>query len=352
MMTSRQRIEAAFDHREPDRTPIYEYILLSPVADAILDRPLADGAYFDQLVKEVGFEHALRRRATDLVEIAARLGHDMMYVYMVSPPSDSSLVQVEESLSADDPVEEVARRVTRAEQADDAALPESSFLIYPFIREAMVRCEIDLPILAPAYGHGVWTDVALMQTMILDEDLARRHFTLATRNILHKVEKYLEYDIDLFGVGGDFAGNRGPLISPGAYRRFIVPEIRKIADRIHTAGKRAVNTSDGNLWPVIDDFLLGCGVDGYLEIDYHAGMDLGELKKRFGSRVTLVGNLDCGNILSFGTPAQVEQHTRECLVKGWGGGGHILCCSNAITESVPVENYLAIQTAYKKYFSL
>ena len=86
-----------------------------------------------------------------------------------------------------------------------------------------------------------------------------------------------------------------------------------------------MNSSDGNLWPVLDDFLFGCEVDGYLEIDRHAGMDMGRLKSACGGRITLYGNLDCGNILSFGTPGDVAAHVIGCLEAGMGGGGHILC---------------------------
>jgi len=142
------------------------------------------------------------------------------------------------------------------------------------------------------------------------------------------------------------------MISPEAYRTFIVPEVRKLSRRIHMAGAVAVNASDGNLWSVIEDFLFGCEVDGYLEIDLHAGMDLGELKSRFGARITFYGNLDCGNTLSFGSPDDVRRHVVECIEKGWGRGGHILCASNAITESVPLENYVALVNAYRDYFGL
>lgn len=31
-----------------------------------------------------------------------------------------------------------------------------------------------------------------------------------------------------------------------------------------SAGKVAVNASDGNLWSVIEDFLIGCQVDSYI----------------------------------------------------------------------------------------
>jgi hypothetical protein len=37
-MTSKERIDAALSHKQPDRTPVFEYVLLSPVAEAILGR--------------------------------------------------------------------------------------------------------------------------------------------------------------------------------------------------------------------------------------------------------------------------------------------------------------------------
>ena len=43
--------------------------------------------------------------------------------------------------------------------------------------------------------------------------------------------------VGMIGVGGDFAGNR-PLISPRAYREFIVPEVRRVADAVHADGLR------------------------------------------------------------------------------------------------------------------
>ncbi|NQT52670.1 hypothetical protein HQ576_11490, partial [bacterium] len=182
-------------------------------------------------------------------------------------------------------------------------------------------------------------------------DVAHGHFAQCTRSALASIEAYLELGIELIGVGGDFAGTR-PLISPEAYRTFIVPEVRTCSRRIHAAGAWAVNASDGDLWEVIDDFLTGCEVDGYLEIDLHAGMDLRRLKERYGDRVTLLGNLDCGNTLSFGSTDDVRRHTIECLEAGMGRGGHILCASNAITASVSLENYLALVGAYRDFFGL
>jgi uroporphyrinogen decarboxylase len=103
---------------------------------------------------------------------------------------------------------------------------------------------------------------------------------------------------------------------------------------------------------VIDDFLLGCEVDAYLEIDLGAGMDLGRLKGRYGERIAFLGNMDCGRILSFAPPEEVARVTLGILEAGWGQGGHVFTASNAVTASVPPANYLAMVNAYRGRFGL
>ena len=85
-MTSRERVEAAFAHRTPDRTPVFEYVLLSPLADQLLGRPYAVGAGWEQAVFEMGWERAVHQRAVDQLDLAMLLGHDLLYV-VPNPPS-------------------------------------------------------------------------------------------------------------------------------------------------------------------------------------------------------------------------------------------------------------------------
>jgi len=356
-MTSRERIEAALKHEEPDRTPMFEYVLQPPVAEQLLGRPYhAWGNHWRELLDNRGWEGAVRQMAADRLDLAELIGEDMIYVTPNAPPPSPSPPQerpappaADDALSRD-PVAIITKR-NEQRAAQPAAPPGESFLIYRALKDEMARRGIDLPILAPAYAHGVWTDTDLMMTMSLAPEVAHRHFELCTRSCLALVEKFIELGIDQAGVGGDFAGNR-PVISPAAYREFIMPEVRKVSRRAHEAGLWTVNASDGDLWPVIDDFLTGCEVDGYLEIDLHAGMDLARLKAAHGGRITFYGNLDCGNTLSFGSPDDVRHHVIGCIDAGMGGGGHILCSSNAITESVPVENYVAVINAHREVFGL
>ena len=351
-MTPRERVETALQHREPDRTPVFEYVLLSPVADTLLGRAYSgDPAHLAGIIAERGWQDAVRRVAVDRLDLALRLGHDMLYVTPVPPPPPPRPppAPTDTTPVPDDPVERVRRRTEAATPPVPPA--DGYFEVYDCLREEMARRGVDLPVLAPAYAHGVWTDVDLMQTMLLEPEVAHSHFALATQRALLLIDGYLERGIDQVGVGGDFAGTR-PLISPAAYKTFIVPQVRTLSRRVHDAGAYAINASDGDLWPVIDDFLIGCEVDGYLEIDMHAGMDMSRLKASHGERITLYGNLDCGNTLSFGSPDDVRRHTLDCLEAGLGNGGHILCASNAITAGVPLPNYLAVCNAYRDMFGL
>ena len=350
-MTSRERIEAALKHRQPDRTPIFEYVLRSPLADQLLGRTYAaDPDNWATIVGETGWQAAVRQSAIDQLELALLLGHDMIYVVPSPPPADTSAQSEHEPQAApEDPVMRVHLRNERAESAPPPS--DDTLLVYVYLREEMDKRGADLPLLAPAYAHGVWTDVDLMQTMLLAPEVAHRHFSLATERSLMLVWKYVSLGVDQIGIGGDFSGTR-PLISPEAYRDFILPEIQTLSRCIHEANRYAVNASDGNLWPVIDDFLFGCEVDGYLEIDMHAGMDLEDLKEICRNRITLYGNLDCGTTLSFGSRGDVRRHTVACIEAGMGDGGHILCASNAVTASVSLENYLTVVDTYRDMFGL
>jgi hypothetical protein len=62
--------------------------------------------------------------------------------------------------------------------------------------------------------------------------------------------------------------------------------------------------------------------------------------------------MDSGNVLSFSSPDEISRLTIECLEAGWGDGGHLFTASNAITASVPLNHYLAMVNAYRRFFDL
>lgn len=353
-MNSLERVSAAFEHHRPDRTPAFEYVMHSPCADYYLGRPLVSGPFrWAQAVKDLGWQAAVRQAAVDHVDLALALEHDIIYA-VPCPPYPRDDWHPAPPLMGAEPEDRLEERVLRTEAKPPMMIPQHSMMIFEHIAAELARRDSTIVMKAPTYSHGVWDDVDLMQTMLIEPEIAHAHFAQCTRQTLALVEYYRQVGVKIIGVGGDFAGNR-PLISPKAYRDFIVPGVRESAQAVRAAGCWSVNASDGNLWSVIDDFLVECEVDGYIEIDLHAGMSLDKLRAQYGKTHTFLGNLDCGNTLCFGTPDMVYDHVTECLTLGadeanGGAGGHILTASNAITAAVPIANYEALRRARMAFY--
>ncbi len=79
------------------------------------------------------------------------------------------------------------------------------------------------------------------------------------------------------------------------------------------------------------------------------GMDIGEVKRKYGDRVRLIGNIDCGELLSHGSLESVEDAVAKCVADAGMGGGLMLSSSDSIHSSVDPENYLAMVRAGQKY---
>jgi uroporphyrinogen decarboxylase len=78
-------------------------------------------------------------------------------------------------------------------------------------------------------------------------------------------------------------------------------------------------------------------------------MDIRKVKREYGKRLCLMGNLDLGYTLTRGTPAEVEAEVKERIRTIAPGGGYCLGSSNSVTEYVPLANYNAMREAAFKY---
>ena len=96
------------------------------------------------------------------------------------------------------------------------------------------------------------------------------------------------------------------------------------------------------------DMIVGTGIDGLNPIEPQAGMDIGLLKERYGKRIALVGNIDCGYLLSQAPAEEVRRVTRETIRRAAPGGGYYLSSSNSIHSSVKPENFRAMIETWRQ----
>lgn len=149
-------------------------------------------------------------------------------------------------------------------------------------------------------------------------------------------------------TGDDFAGDTGPLMSPEHFRRLFFPGLCRVMKGFKDLGLLVIKHTDGMIWPIID-MIVESGIDCLDPLDPVAGMDLGEVKRKYGSRIALKGNVDCSHLMTLGSPEDVAQATRHALSVGAPGGGYILSSSNSIHSSVKPENYMAMLSALRQY---
>jgi len=153
----------------------------------------------------------------------------------------------------------------------------------------------------------------------------------------------------IFVTGTDFGTQRGPFISPDAYRDLFQPFHKQVCDWIHgnTSWKVFIH-SCGGIRPLIED-IIDSGFDILNPVQCSAeGMDAQKLKDDFGNRITFWGGgVDTQKTLPFGTSEDVYNEVSERIRIFNKGGGVVFNAIHNIQAGTPVENVLAMIEAVK-----
>jgi uroporphyrinogen decarboxylase len=162
------------------------------------------------------------------------------------------------------------------------------------------------------------------------------------------MRRAIELGADAIVAGDDYAGREAPVMSPAHFREFILPYMARSVDAAHDAGVPYIKHTDGNIWSLMD-MMVDAGIDAIDPLEPIAGMDIGEVKSQYGDRVTLIGNVDCTELLPNGTTADVEDAVKETLAKAAPGGGYIMASSNSIHPAVKPENYRSMMATARRW---
>ena len=156
--------------------------------------------------------------------------------------------------------------------------------------------------------------------------------------------------VKIIYTGDDYAYNKGPLMSPKHFQEFFYPGLKRVVHGFKDLGLYVIKHTDRNIWTIIE-MIIDSGIDCLDPIDPQGGMDLAEVKAKYGNRVALKGNVDCAHLLSFGTKDEVIEATKKALKQGMPGGGFILSSSNSIHSAVKPENYAVMVQTVKEFGS-
>lgn len=153
------------------------------------------------------------------------------------------------------------------------------------------------------------------------------------------IDQQIDLGVDGFYFADDWGSRTGLMFSPDMWRRFIKPRLARIYQHCHERGVYVGQHSDGNIVEIFPD-LVEIGLDIFNPLE-PAVMDIHEMKRRFGGRVTFYGGVDVERTLPFGTADEVRNEIRERAAVLGKGGGYILQTTHTILYDVPLENLTA-----------
>ena len=168
---------------------------------------------------------------------------------------------------------------------------------------------------------------------------------------LDSVGKYVQ----VVAQGDDMGTQTGEYISPKLYREFIFPRQKRLFDFIHSKTDAKIFLhSCGSIRDIIPD-LIEAGVDALNPVQYAArNMDLAELKKEFGSDLAFWGGgISTQNELEEGySPDMIGDIVKRNMDIMMPDGGFVFAATHNIQHECPPEKTIKIYdtaVSYRKY---
>ncbi len=160
------------------------------------------------------------------------------------------------------------------------------------------------------------------------------------------VDYTCDLPIDAIMFGDDWGDQRGIILGPELWRKFLKPRWAKIYNAVHAKGKYVISHSCGSVVDVIPD-LIEMGLDVLESVQPEArGMNPYELKKKFGDKITFWGCLGTQEILPYGTPDDIKKEIKRLCAEMGRGGGFILAPAKPLQPETSAENAAAVVEAF------
>jgi uroporphyrinogen decarboxylase len=152
--------------------------------------------------------------------------------------------------------------------------------------------------------------------------------------------------LDGFALCSDYCFNSGPFLSPAQFSEFVAPYLARQTQGYRDMGFYTIKHTDGNIMPILDQ-LVQTGPHALHSLDPQGGVDIAEIKRCYGNRICLIGNVNCG-LMDTGTDAQVVESAGYALKHGMPGGGYIFSTSNCVYTGMRLARYELILDVWRR----
>ena len=166
-----------------------------------------------------------------------------------------------------------------------------------------------------------------------------------------KVIEAVGDEVTVFFEADDFAGQDGNLVRPGLYVELLKPRHAALVSHIKSLkpGAFVFLHSCGSIVDLLPHF-VDAGFDAINPVQVSAkGMDTERLKQEYGDRITFWGGgVDTQRILPRGTPEEVKEEVKKRIRDLGPGGGFVFNTVHNVQPDVPPENLEALVEAFSE----
>lgn len=182
---------------------------------------------------------------------------------------------------------------------------------------------------------------ALMLDFGTDDPHLPRLVDLLRQHEMALVRQWLSLGVDLIGFHTDIGTQKGLMISPAQFRRYLKPLFRELFTTCRQAGVHVYLSSDGRLLEIVDD-LIECGVsvhDPQLRANTLEGIE-----RAYKGRLCVNLDLDRQG-LPFYTPQQIWDQVGEVVDRLYLPEGGLMVMGAVYDENIPLANVEALAAA-------
>ena len=173
----------------------------------------------------------------------------------------------------------------------------------------------------PTFGIPNGTDMIEKTTWYYEHmDDAKEEAAHRVDNELTRCEKLAKHGgLDGFAMCSDYCFNDNPFLNPAMFGEVVTPYLARTIAGLRDLGFYTIKHTDGNIMPILDQ-LVEANPHALHSLDPQGGVDIAEVKRLYGDRVCLIGNVNCG-LLTSGTDDEVVESARYCIEHGYAGRG-------------------------------
>jgi len=157
--------------------------------------------------------------------------------------------------------------------------------------------------------------------------------------------------VDIIRFGDDLGATTGPFMSPRTYRQLFKPRHKLLCDYVHQHTKmKTFLHSCGSIRALMPD-LIEAGFDVINPVQTTCrGMEPEGLKADFGKDICFWGGgCDTKTILPLASPHEVKEHVKQRLEIFMPGGGFVFNTVHNILPEAPPQNVVAMFDAIREF---